>query len=156
MKKKYLCVLFQMAWVIICKPRGKEKRSQYSKLVIFLMWRSTEWILNIEIGECFLAICQLSSYESHNFIIWIFSDHNHYSFFAKRISREELFSISGIRGNYPQFFFVHSNGATSYFGNFDRLEELNETFDIPKDILDANPDIETWERVFRDVVDSFQ
>lgn len=70
-------------------------------------------------------------------------------------SRDELFSISGIRGNYPQFFFVHSNGATSYFGNFDRLEELNETSSLPKEVLDANPDIETWEKVFRDVVDSF-
>jgi hypothetical protein len=50
---------------------------------------------------------------------------------------------------------VHSNGATSYFGNFDRLEELNETLSIPKEVLDANPDIETWEKVFEDVVDSF-
>lgn len=72
-----------------------------------------------------------------------------------RESRDELFSISGIRGNYPQFFFVHSNGATSYFGNFDKLEELNETLSIPKEVLDANPDIETWEKVFEDVVDSF-
>mmetsp|Transcript_4805 Transcript_4805/g.9167 ORF Transcript_4805/g.9167 Transcript_4805/m.9167 type:complete len:124 (-) Transcript_4805:297-668(-) len=72
-----------------------------------------------------------------------------------RESREELFSISGIRGNYPQFFFVHSNGATSYFGNFDRLEELNETSSLPKEVLDANPDFETWEKVFRDVVPSF-
>jgi len=72
-----------------------------------------------------------------------------------RESRDELFSISGIRGNYPQFFFVHSNGATSYFGNYDTLEELNETSSLPKDVLDAHPDFETWDKAFRDVVDSF-
>ncbi|GFH58572.1 hypothetical protein CTEN210_15048 [Chaetoceros tenuissimus] len=71
-------------------------------------------------------------------------------------SREELFAISGIRGNYPQFFFVHANGATSYLGNFEKLEELNETVDIPDDVLNANPDLETWPRVFKDVVESFQ
>jgi hypothetical protein len=70
-------------------------------------------------------------------------------------SREELFSISGIRGNYPQFFMVHSNGATSYFGNYERLEELNETSSLPQEVLDANPDFETWVKTFRDVVDSF-
>jgi len=50
---------------------------------------------------------------------------------------------------------VHSNGATSYFGNYERLEELNETSSLPKEVLDANPDFETWVKAFRDVVDSF-
>jgi hypothetical protein len=70
-------------------------------------------------------------------------------------SREELFGISGIRGNYPQFFFVHSNGATSYFGGWDKLEEVNEATSLPQHILDQHPEIITWEQVFGDVVESF-
>jgi hypothetical protein len=46
--------------------------------------------------------------------------------------------------------------ATSYVGNFDKLEELNETVGLPDEILNANPDLETWPRVFKDVVESFQ
>lgn len=70
-------------------------------------------------------------------------------------SRNELFEISGIRGNYPQFFFVHSNGATSFFGCYERLEEVNEASGLPKDILEQHPEIETWDTVFADVVASF-
>jgi hypothetical protein len=70
-------------------------------------------------------------------------------------SREELFSISGVRGNYPQFFFVHANGATSYFGNWEKLQEINEASCLPKEILEQNPDIQTWDTFFGDVVDSF-
>lgn len=70
-------------------------------------------------------------------------------------SREELFSISGKRANYPQFFFVHSNGATSYFGGYDKLEEVNESSGLPKEVLDQHPEIETWDKVFAGVVESF-
>lgn len=72
-----------------------------------------------------------------------------------RESRNELFAISGIRGNYPQFFFVHSNGATSYIGNFEKIEEINEGSSLPKEILDQHPEIVTWDKVFGGVVDSF-
>lgn len=70
-------------------------------------------------------------------------------------SRNELFAISGIRGNYPQFFFVHSNGATSYIGNYDKIEEINEASSLPDEVLEQHPEIQTWEKVFGDVVESF-
>lgn len=70
-------------------------------------------------------------------------------------SRDELFQISNIRGHYPQFFFVHSSGATSFFGGYDKLEEVNEASGLPKDILEQHPEIETWDKVFADVVESF-
>lgn len=51
---------------------------------------------------------------------------------------------------------MHSNGATSYFGDWDKLEEINEASSLPKAILDQHPEIETWGKVFEDVVASFE
>ena len=65
--------------------------------------------------------------------------------------QEELFQISGKRLHYPQLFFVHADGITKYFGNYDTLEKLDDTSDIPPGILEARPEIETWDGVF-DVV----
>lgn len=67
--------------------------------------------------------------------------------------RNELFGISGIRGNYPQFFFLHQDGTTTFLGGWERIEMLNDS--LPDEILKAHPDIETWDTVFKDVVDSF-
>ena len=64
--------------------------------------------------------------------------------------RNKLFGISGIRGNYPQFFFELEDGTLNFFGNFQKIEELNETNDIPKELLEQHPEIETWDKVFRD------
>jgi len=70
--------------------------------------------------------------------------------------REMLFGVSKIRGNYPQFFLVHSAGGgsknekTTYKGNYHWIHELNDTVDLPQDILAANPDLETWDRVLGD------
>ena len=70
--------------------------------------------------------------------------------------REMLFGVSKIRGNYPQFFLACSTGrgsmneTTTYLGNFQWLHELNDTFDLPQDILTANPDLETWDRALGD------
>ena len=70
-------------------------------------------------------------------------------------SRNELFAISGIRGNYPQFFFVHPDGSTSFYGGYDKVSEVNEATGIPDDILEQNPEIETWPKVFGTVVATF-
>lgn len=69
--------------------------------------------------------------------------------------RNKLFEISGIRGNYPQFFFEVSDGQINYFGNFDKVEELNETSGLPPELLALHPGLETWEKVFGSVVESF-
>lgn len=60
--------------------------------------------------------------------------------------RDELFRLSGIRGNYPQFFVVQSNFEsstipkegespdTSFFGDFQGLNEKNQNGSLAKDI----------------------
>ena len=54
--------------------------------------------------------------------------------------------------SYPQFFFV-GDGAVSYVGDFERLLSLNDASDIPQEILDQHPELETWDRVFVNLVD---
>mmetsp|Transcript_11289 Transcript_11289/g.31911 ORF Transcript_11289/g.31911 Transcript_11289/m.31911 type:complete len:270 (+) Transcript_11289:247-1056(+) len=54
--------------------------------------------------------------------------------------------------SYPQFFFV-GDGTISYVGDFERLLNLNDASDIPREILDQHPDLETWERVFVNLVE---
>ena len=87
---------------------------------------------------------------------------------AQREVRDGLFELAGFGGSgdgdgdalakkrkpvsYPQFFFV-ADGAVSYVGDFERLLSLNDASDIPKEILDEHPDLETWERVFVNLVD---
>lgn len=61
--------------------------------------------------------------------------------------REELFGISGTRGNYPQFFVASSDGAIEYFGDFDKMERLNETSSLPPEILAMHPELETWKDI---------
>jgi hypothetical protein len=63
---------------------------------------------------------------------------------TSRDIRDELFELSGIRGNYPQFFIERHNGQIEYFGNFDRLETLNETSSLPPEVLAMHPELETW------------
>lgn len=74
----------------------------------------------------------------------------------QREERDKLFLISGIRGNYPQFFFEFQDGQTSFFGNFDKIETLNETTGLPSELLVQHPELETWDKVFGSVVESFQ
>lgn len=73
----------------------------------------------------------------------------------QRDRRNELFVISGVRGNYPQFFFERKDGNLSYF-NFERLESLNETGGLPPNVLAQHPELETWDKVFGTVVESFE
>ena len=56
---------------------------------------------------------------------------------------------------YPQFFFAYPDGATTFVGDWDKIEAINDNSDLPKDVLDNNPDIKTWDKVFGDVVKSF-
>jgi len=51
---------------------------------------------------------------------------------------------------------VHQNGSTSYFGNWSKIEAINETSCLPKEILQKHPEIETWDDFFGDVIASFQ
>lgn len=70
--------------------------------------------------------------------------------------RNELFQISNMRGNYPQFFLAFPDGSTTFLGNWEKIEAINDSSDLPKDILENNPDIETWDKVFGNVVSTFR
>jgi hypothetical protein len=69
--------------------------------------------------------------------------------------RNELFGISQIRGNYPQFFLEHKDGLTTYVGDWEYIEGLNDSSSLPAETLEDNPEIMTWERVFDNIVESF-
>lgn len=77
---------------------------------------------------------------------------------AQRHIRDELFRISGVRGNYPQFFVERQvdNGyggtirSVEFWGNYETFENLNEVDSLPPHLLLANPEVETWDNVFGD------
>lgn len=66
-----------------------------------------------------------------------------------------LFKVSGIRANYPQFFFEYEDGTFEFIGNWEKVEGYSENSTLPQDILDAHPSIETWDTVFGNVVETF-
>ena len=70
----------------------------------------------------------------------------------QKARRDELFLVSGKRGHYPQFFLLTYDNAGNeagamFLGGFDRLKDLNDTVDLSEDILQANPELETWTRL---------
>mmetsp|Transcript_12120 Transcript_12120/g.21003 ORF Transcript_12120/g.21003 Transcript_12120/m.21003 type:complete len:153 (-) Transcript_12120:1407-1865(-) len=73
----------------------------------------------------------------------------------QRDIRNRLFNFSGVRGNYPQFFFEFQDGTIDFLGNFERIEILNETAGLPQNVLARHPEIETWDKMFGSVVESF-
>ena len=73
----------------------------------------------------------------------------------QRERRNKLFDISGVRGCYPQFFFEYQDGKIDFYGNFDKIEALNETSSLPAEILAQHPEVETWDKAFGSCVDSF-
>ena len=64
--------------------------------------------------------------------------------------RNNLFAVSGLRGNYPQLFLVGED-STEFLGNFETLQGMIESNDLPKELLEKNPDIMTWDKAILDV-----
>lgn len=55
---------------------------------------------------------------------------------AHKETRENLFTVSGLRAQYyPQFFLVHDGSELSFWGDWDRLERCNEMGTLAKDLL---------------------
>ena len=73
----------------------------------------------------------------------------------QRERRTRLFNISGVQGNYPQFFFEFQDGTINFLGGFDKIESLNETSGLPPEVLAQHPELETWDKVFGSVIESF-
>ena len=66
-----------------------------------------------------------------------------YYYFFKHNRREELFRISGLRGQYPQLFLVDSQRRLTYIGNHLSLEKMmkenvGQTLFSPSLITDGN------------------
>ena len=58
--------------------------------------------------------------------------------------------------DYPQFFFEFQDGTINFLGDFDKIDSLNETTGLSAEILAQHPEIETWDKVFNSVVESFE
>uniref|UniRef100_A0A7S3K396 Glutaredoxin domain-containing protein n=1 Tax=Aureoumbra lagunensis TaxID=44058 RepID=A0A7S3K396_9STRA len=61
--------------------------------------------------------------------------------------RNILFAISEKRGLYPQIF-IKINDEISFVGDFEKMNELNDCNSLPPEILSANPQIQTFDKVF--------
>jgi hypothetical protein len=62
--------------------------------------------------------------------------------------RDTLFGVSGKRGQYPQCFIL-SDGTYRFVGLWEEFESLNECEELPQEVLDANPSIQTITSVFK-------
>lgn len=62
--------------------------------------------------------------------------------------RDTLFELSGIRGKYPQFFLIDERKQElTFLGDWEAIEGVNDATSLPREILNANPSIVTWEDV---------
>jgi hypothetical protein len=80
--------------------------------------------------------------------------------------RNHLFEISGLRGEYPQFFVCTTNSSsghpdasiaitttnftshnTTFLGDYDTVEGIHDATSLPAEILEANPNVMTWDRI---------
>eukprot|EP00632_Arachnochrysis_sp_CCMP2950_P012782 CAMPEP_0185702090 /NCGR_PEP_ID=MMETSP1164-20130828/11118_1 /TAXON_ID=1104430 /ORGANISM="Chrysoreinhardia sp, Strain CCMP2950" /LENGTH=181 /DNA_ID=CAMNT_0028369249 /DNA_START=1 /DNA_END=543 /DNA_ORIENTATION=- len=66
---------------------------------------------------------------------------------TRKDERNALFALSTLRGKYPQVF-VRRGAETTFVGDFDKINELNDCEQLPEEILTANPQIETISKVF--------
>lgn len=64
--------------------------------------------------------------------------------------RNTLFGISSHRGQYPQCFIRKVDGSYKFIGLWEQFESLTDCETLPKDVLEANPTIETISSVFKD------
>ena len=54
-----------------------------------------------------------------------------------------------------KLFFEYQNGSIQYLGNFNKLERLNESSNLPPEVLQRHLEIETWDKIFGSVVATF-
>ena len=91
--------------------------TQYEQAVVILI--SSEIIFPAQHVQQQNALMVLLSDKFHLPVKVVDGDKEKY-----RKRREELFRISGIRGQYPQIFLVDENGGLKYFGNHVALDKL--------------------------------
>jgi hypothetical protein len=66
-----------------------------------------------------------------------------------KLKRDELFNISKLnpRAKYPQIFIVN-NDQYHFIGSYDEIESLIDCESLPSEILESNPDIKTFSKVY--------
>eukprot|EP00607_Mallomonas_marina_P008207 CAMPEP_0182416614 /NCGR_PEP_ID=MMETSP1167-20130531/973_1 /TAXON_ID=2988 /ORGANISM="Mallomonas Sp, Strain CCMP3275" /LENGTH=177 /DNA_ID=CAMNT_0024589553 /DNA_START=85 /DNA_END=618 /DNA_ORIENTATION=+ len=64
--------------------------------------------------------------------------------------RNELFNVSKSRGKYPQCF-IEKEGNIRFIGLWEEIESLVENDSLPQEILSANPDMPTFNKIFSTV-----
>eukprot|EP01038_Epipyxis_sp_PR26KG_P012135 gene12135-16246_t len=65
--------------------------------------------------------------------------------------RDKLFAVSTIRGKYPQCFIEESDGNFKFVGLWEDIESLLDCDQLPAEVLEANPQINTFSKVFAEV-----
>jgi hypothetical protein len=61
--------------------------------------------------------------------------------------RNKLFAISGVRGEYPQFFLIEKEGETHYIGDWEVVESINDNSGLPKSVVENTDGAITWDRL---------
>lgn len=66
-----------------------------------------------------------------------------------KLKRDELFNISKLnpRAKYPQVFIVNGD-IYNFIGSYDEIESLVDCESLPNEILESNPDIKTFSKVY--------
>jgi len=63
--------------------------------------------------------------------------------------RNKLFSVSKLRGKYPQVFVQSEDGSeTTFVGDWDAVQELLECDSIDSETLKSHPEINTFSKAF--------
>ena len=63
--------------------------------------------------------------------------------------RNTLFSVSNIRGKYPQCFIANLDGSYEFIGGWEEIEGFAESDTLPSDFLISNPDVKTFSKVIK-------
>ena len=64
--------------------------------------------------------------------------------------RMKLTNVSGVKGHYPQVFFIDGEHNTTYIGGFETIRDLIEINDLDPTILAKDPSVRTFDQVFAD------
>jgi len=43
---------------------------------------------------------------------------------------------------------IHGEDRIEFLGDWDKIEAMNDASSLPDDVLQSNPNIMTWERIF--------
>ena len=62
--------------------------------------------------------------------------------------RSKLFTLSGLKGQYPQIFIKQESSDIQFIADYEKFESLLELETLPQEVLASNPDIVTFAATF--------